>query len=131
MVQLFLSTAKGNAGVRHFPYQGYLGLTPVRVEGLVRTRFDDDQKPLHATQLTVFVRAYEARHSRLGAPHTRVVAEHACVVWRKPDRAPYANLGDFESPFKITLPKRAPGFSTANYLDYRTYWRVEAGAHRL
>lgn len=128
MVQLFLSTTKGNAGIRHFPYQGYLGLTPVRVDGIVRTRCDEDQKPVQASALTVYVRAYESRQTRLGAPHSRIVAEYAQTVWRKPDGQDYGSLGDFDSPFKITLPKRAAGFSTANYQDYRSFWRVEAGA---
>lgn len=33
MVKLSLVPLKGNAGGRYFPYQGYLGLTPLRVEG--------------------------------------------------------------------------------------------------
>lgn len=33
MVHLVLSTTRGNSGNRFFPHQGYLGLTPVRVEG--------------------------------------------------------------------------------------------------
>lgn len=131
MVRLSLSTSKGNAGIRHFPFQGYLGLTPVRVDGLVRTRTDDDLKPVLAASLTVYVRAYESRQPRLGAPHHRVVAEYLHTVWRAPDGTQYAPLADFDAPFKITLPKRAPGFSTANFQDYRTFWRVEAGAYSL
>lgn len=33
MVKLFLIATKGNSGGRYFPSYGYLGLTPVRVEG--------------------------------------------------------------------------------------------------
>lgn len=33
MVKLSLVSPKGNQGVRYFPYQGYLGLTPLRFEG--------------------------------------------------------------------------------------------------
>lgn len=33
MVKLSLISPKGNQGVRYFPYQGYLGLTPLRFEG--------------------------------------------------------------------------------------------------
>ncbi|PSS37421.1 hypothetical protein PHLCEN_2v725 [Hermanssonia centrifuga] len=126
MVTLYLSTTKGNGGIRHFPYQGFLGLTPVRIDGIVRTRLDEDQKPIPAFSLTVYVRSYEARQTRTGSLHSRILAEYSQTVWRKPDGQDYASLGDFEHPFKITLPKRVAGYSTANYQDYRTFWRVEA-----
>ncbi|GJE86895.1 hypothetical protein PsYK624_029780 [Phanerochaete sordida] len=126
MVQLFLTTTKGNAGSRHFPFQGFLGLTPVRVDGVVRTRLEEDQKPIQAKSITVSVRAYENRQTRLGTTHTRLLVDYSQTLWKKPDDQPYADVGDFESTFKITLPKRVAGFSTANYQDYRTFWRVEA-----
>lgn len=127
MVQLSLSTAKGNAGSRKFPHQGYLGLTPVRVDGVVTTRLDEDRKPILAKSLSVSVRAYESRHSIIGTVHSRLLVDYTQTLWRKPDDQHYAELGDFESTFKITLPKRVAGFSTANYQDYRTYWRLEVG----
>ena len=127
MVQLSLTTSKGNAGTRHFPFQGYLGLTPIRVDGIVRTRLDEDQKPIQAKSITVSVRAYESRQTRMGTTHTRLLVDYSQTLWRAPDNQPYADVGEFESPFKITLPKRVAGFSTANYQDYRTFWRVEAG----
>lgn len=129
MVQLSLSTAKGNAGSRAFPFQGYLGLTPVRVDGVVRTRFDEDQKPILAKSISVSVRAYESRQGRTGSHHSRLLVDYTQTLWRKPDDVPYTELGEFEQPFRITLPKRVAGFSTANYQDYRTYWRLEAGAY--
>jgi hypothetical protein len=33
MVHLILYSPKGNLGARFFPYSGYLGVTPVKVEG--------------------------------------------------------------------------------------------------
>ena len=39
MVQLILTPSRGNAGGRDFPYQGYLGLTPVRVDGSTSLSF--------------------------------------------------------------------------------------------
>ena len=128
MVQLSLTTTKGNSGTRHFPFSGFLGLTSIRVEGVVRTRFDEDHKPIPAKALTVSVRAYESRQTRMGGTHTRLLVDYSQTLWRKPDGQQFADLGEFESPFRITLPKRVAGFSTANYQDYRTYWRVEAGA---
>lgn len=129
MVQLSLTTSKGNAGTRHFPFQGHLGLTPIRVDGIVRTRLDEDQKPIQAKSITVSVRAYEARSTRLGGNHTRLLVDYSQTLWKKPDGQAFADIGEFESTFKITLPKRVAGFSTANYQDYKTYWRVEAGTH--
>ncbi|KAI0689134.1 hypothetical protein BC835DRAFT_1257834, partial [Cytidiella melzeri] len=126
MVHLILSTTKGNSSSRHFPFQGYLGLTPVRVDGVVCTRFDEDQKPILAKSLTVSVRAYEARQGRGGPQHSRLLVDYSQTLWRKPDGQEYAELGELDRSFKITLPKRVAGFSTANFLDYRLYWRLEA-----
>ncbi|KAI0340586.1 hypothetical protein BDW22DRAFT_383736 [Trametopsis cervina] len=125
MVKVTLSPARGNPSSRHFPFQGYLGLTPVRVDGIVTTRLEEDLKPALAKSLTVSVRAYEARQ-RIGAHEHRLLVEYSQTLWRKPDGVEYADLGESEYTFKITLPRRIAGFSSANYLDYRTYWRIEA-----
>lgn len=130
MVHLILSTTKGNSSVRPFPHQGYLGLTPVRVDGIVSVRLDEDKKPINAKVLTVSLRAYEARQGRVGgAPHSRLLVDYTQTLWRKPDGEEYAELSELNRPFKITLPKRVAGFSTVNLLDYRTYWRLEVGAY--
>ncbi|KAK7693262.1 hypothetical protein QCA50_002829 [Cerrena zonata] len=126
MVQLILTPSRGNAGGRDFPYQGYLGLTPVRVDGIVCTKLEEDCKPILAKSLTVAVRCYESRQGKTGVSHSRLLVDYASVLWRKPDDQEYAELGRFEAPFKITLPKRVAGFSTAHYQEYRTFWRVEA-----
>ncbi|TFY74647.1 hypothetical protein EWM64_g9364 [Hericium alpestre] len=94
-------------GSRYFPHHGYLGLTPITVQGSVCTRIDSDGKPLSAKSLTVAVRCYETRHGLRGAA----------------DSAP---LADFEASFRITVPRDAPGHSTAYYQDYRVFWRVES-----
>lgn len=130
MVHLILSTTKGNSSVRPFPHQGYLGLTPVRVDGIVSVRLDEDKKPINAKVLTVSLRAYEARQGRVGgAPHSRLLVDYTQTLWRKPDGEEYAELSELNRSFKITLPKRVAGFSTVNLLDYRTYWRLEVGAY--
>jgi hypothetical protein len=129
MVYLTLTTTKGNGGSRNFPFQGFLGLTPVRVDGVVRTKLDEDNKPILAKSLTVSVRAYESRQSRLGTSHSRLLVDYSQTLWKKSEDEPYAELGEFEAPFKITLPKRVAGFSTANYQDFRTFWRLEAGTY--
>ncbi|KAI1787911.1 hypothetical protein LXA43DRAFT_975083 [Ganoderma leucocontextum] len=126
MVHLVLSTSRGNSGNRFFPHQGYLGLTPVRVEGIVRTKLDEDGKPIPAKSLSVSVRCYQSRLTRSRAVRSTLVADHTDVLWVKPPNREYADVGELEFPFKLTLPKRTPGFSTANYQDYRVFWRLEA-----
>ncbi|KAI0928355.1 hypothetical protein AcW1_005625 [Taiwanofungus camphoratus] len=132
MVQLLLTTTKGNASSRFFPFHGYLGLTPVRVEGIVRTKLDEDRKLLPTSTISVSVRCYESRIGRSRTTmHAAVVVDHTEVLWSKPPHADWADVGDLELPFKITLPKRTPGFSTANLHDYRTFWRVEAALEHV
>lgn len=129
MAQLHLTTVSGNSMIRHFPFQGHLGLTPVHIEGIVHTSLEADRKPILARMLTVSTRAYESR--RTGSSQTRVLVDYSQTLWSKPQDQPYAELGEFQSPFKITLPKNVAGFSTANYQDYRIFWRVEAGAFHV
>ncbi|KAI0781125.1 hypothetical protein BD413DRAFT_463284 [Trametes elegans] len=126
MVHIVLSTTRGNSGNRYFPHQGYLGLTPVRVEGVVRTKLDEDGKPIPARALSISVRCYQSRLTRSRTFRSTLVADHTDVLWVKPPDKDYADVAELEFPFKLTLPKRTPGFSTANYQDYRIFWRLEA-----
>ncbi|KAI0831109.1 hypothetical protein BC628DRAFT_1486548 [Trametes gibbosa] len=126
MVHLVLSTTRGNSGNRYFPHQGYLGLTPVRVEGVVRTKLDEDGKPIPARALSISVRCYQSRLTRSRAFRSTLVVDHTDVLWVKPPDKEFADVAEMEFPFKLTLPKRTPGFSTANYQDYRIFWRLEA-----
>lgn len=148
MVQLSLYSPKGNQALRHFPFLGYLGLTPVHVEGglylidsastrsivsffflfstVVRTSIDDG-KLLPAKSITVSVRCYESRIGRLNVIHTNRLVDYTQVLWSKPDQDEWADIGDTEYPFRITLPTDVGGHSTANLQEYRVWWRVEAG----
>ncbi|KAI0361897.1 hypothetical protein OH77DRAFT_1388610 [Trametes cingulata] len=126
MVHLVLSTTRGNSGNRFFPHQGYLGLTPVRVEGVVRTKLDEDGRPIPARALSISVRCYQSRLTRSRAIRSTLVVDHTDVLWVKPPEKEYADVAEMEFPFKLTLPKRTPGFSTANFQDYRVFWRLEA-----
>ncbi|KAI0646874.1 hypothetical protein C8Q79DRAFT_956774 [Trametes meyenii] len=126
MVHLVLSTTRGNSGNRFFPHQGYLGLTPVRVEGVVRTRLDEDGKPIPARALSISIRCYQSRLTRSRTFHSTLLVDHTDVLWVKPQDKDYADVAELDFPFKLTLPKRTPGFSTANYQDYRVFWRLEA-----
>ncbi|OSD02885.1 hypothetical protein PYCCODRAFT_1467563 [Trametes coccinea BRFM310] len=126
MVHLVLSTTRGNSGNRYFPHQGYLGLTPVRVEGVVRTKLDEDGKPIPARALSISIRCYQSRLTRSRTFRSTLVVDHTDVLWVKPPDKEYADVAELDFPFKLTLPKRTPGFSTANYQDYRVFWRLEA-----
>ncbi|THH13843.1 hypothetical protein EW146_g6427 [Bondarzewia mesenterica] len=129
MVVVLLSSPQGNTGSRYFPYHGYLGLTPLTVRGIVRTKLDPDGKPLLAKSLTVAVRCYEARTGRRGTIHSNVLAEYVLELWHAPPASEFAPLADSEHTFRIAIPRDAPGFSTAYFQDYRMFWRVEAGTY--
>ena len=59
MVILTLTPHRGN-GARTFPSTGYLGLTPVTLAGVVRTKLQEDNRPIEASSLAVRVRCYES-----------------------------------------------------------------------
>ncbi|KAF8968358.1 hypothetical protein BDZ97DRAFT_1916196 [Flammula alnicola] len=126
MVHLILSSTKGNQGLRYFPYTGYLGLTPIRVEGVVRTKLDADQKGLLAKSITISVRCYESRIGRVNALQSNILVDYTQVLWSKPDGVDYESISNLEFPFRISIPARVAGFSTAVFVDYRCMWRVEA-----
>jgi hypothetical protein len=94
---------------------------------VVRVKLDEDTKPLAAKLLTVAVRCYESRLGKLNALHTNMVVEYPLTLWSKPDHLPSVDISRVEYPFKITVPVDSPGFSTANFQEYKVSWRVEAG----
>lgn len=50
------------------------------------------------------------------------------MLWAKSEGPEYEEVGDMDFPFRFTIPSRVAGCSTANYQDYRVWWRVEASA---
>lgn len=93
----------------------------------MRTKLDEDRKPLPSKSISISARCYEARLSRSrGTIHTTLLVDYTTVLWSKPSSVDWADVGDIELPFKLTLPKNATGLSTANFQVYRTFWRVEA-----
>ncbi|KAI0315852.1 hypothetical protein OF83DRAFT_1173449 [Amylostereum chailletii] len=127
MVHMVLSSKSGNAAGRNFPSSGFFALTPLTVHGLVSTHIDSDNKPILASALTVSVRCYESRTTRF-AVQSSVLAEYPVTLWQAPSSAKHAPLGEFQAPFRITVPVDSPGYSTTHFQDYRILWRVEAGA---
>jgi hypothetical protein len=112
---------------------------------VVRTKLDADQKPLQAKSITISVRCYETRLGVLGVMHSNVLVDYTQVLWSKPDGDhEYADIGELELPFRISIPAKVAGtslsclfsslltgqmtgFSTASYASvYKCSWRVEA-----
>src|ERR1700683_72659 len=81
---------------------------------------------LPAKSITVSVRCYESRLGRVNAMLTKVLADYTQVVWVKTEGREWDDVGDSEYPFRITVPTKVAGHSTAHFQDYRVWWRVEA-----
>lgn len=58
---------------------------------------------------------------------SNILVDYTQVLWTKPDGVDYEQIGNFEFPFRISVPAKVAGFSTAIFVDYRCMWRVEAG----
>jgi len=93
----------------------------------VRTKVDADLKTLPAKSLTVSVRCYETRTGRVNTLHSKVLVDYTQVLWTKEDGVEYEQIGNLEFPFRLSIPAKVAGFSTAVFVDYRCMWRVEAG----
>ncbi|KAG9123729.1 hypothetical protein FRC07_014147 [Ceratobasidium sp. 392] len=129
MVALSIVPARGNAGARYFPHSGHLGLTPVKLEGVVRTRLEEDGKLIAASAVTVSLRCYEARIGRVGVDKLNVILEQSQTLWSPPGGNVFSSLGAVDLPFKLVLPANAAGNSNFNLQEYRVYWRIEAAIH--
>lgn len=136
MVVLTLTPYRGNHQ-RFFPHAGFLGLTPIIVQGSVRTALQEDNKPLKASSIVVRVRCYEVDNSHRPMGKTRRKATHVLyeqlqVVWQKRGDEEWTELGELQRPFRIVVPVDAPGaVSTSTYKTYRSWWQVEAGQSAL
>ena len=136
MVVLTLMPYRGNHA-RSFPHAGFLGLTPVVVQGTVRTVLEEDNKPLKASELIVRVRCYETdlghrSKSRGGSSKaTHVIYEQAEVLWQKNATEEWTDLGESQNTFRITVPiDAANAVSTSTFKNYRSWWQIEAGEYR-
>jgi hypothetical protein len=93
---------------------------------VVRTKVEHDGKLLPAKFITVSVKCCESRLGRVGTLHSNTLVDYSQVLWSKPDDRDYSDVGDFEFPFRITLPPDVAGHSTLTFPDFRAYWRIEA-----
>ena len=130
MVHLSILALKGNQGGRTFPYAGYLGLSKVTVEGVVRTRVEDDNRLLPASRLTISIRCYEAR-TRFGLTKVNLLLDATQTLWTAAEGLSYEDLGSGDYPFRLSLPSKVAGFSTMQHPEYRVFWRLEAGQSPL
>ena len=97
---------------------------------MVNTKLDADLKLLPVKNITVSVRCYEFRLTRIGGVvSSKAIVDLTQVLWSKPDGQDFMELGEAEYPFRITIPPRVGGFSTISFVEYRCVWRVEAGAY--
>ena len=94
---------------------------------VVRTKLDGDLKPLAASSLTISVKCYETRVGRINVVQSKVLVEYTKVLWSKRDGVEYESIGNLDLPFRISMPAKVAGFSTAAFVDYRCVWRLEAG----
>lgn len=126
MVHLSISAIKGNQGGRTYPYAGYLGLSKVTVEGVVRTRVEDDHRLLPASSITISIRCYEAR-TRFAVAKVNLLLDATQTLWAAGAGRAYEDVGSSDHPFRIALPAKVGGFSTMQHPEYRIFWRLEAG----
>ena len=126
MVQISIHALRNlNHGGRSFPHSGYLGLTKVLVEGLIRTRVEDDHKLLAASSVTVSVKCYEAR-TKLTYSRINTLVDATVVLWSSPGPE-CTDIGDMDLPFRVILPSTVTGYSNLSFPEYKIFWRLEAG----
>ncbi|KZT54561.1 hypothetical protein CALCODRAFT_380048 [Calocera cornea HHB12733] len=130
MVHIQLVPLKGNA-LRVFPHSGYLGLSPVTFQGVLRTRRDpEDRNPIAATSVTVAVRCYEFRLNKAGAiARQNVLASEETCLWAAANSNEPSEVGDWDLPFRITLPVTFGGISAVSHQEYKVSWKIEAVIH--
>ncbi|KAM0749999.1 hypothetical protein T439DRAFT_279869, partial [Meredithblackwellia eburnea MCA 4105] len=132
MVLLTLSPYRGNSA-RFFPHAGFLGLTPVVIQGTVKTTLEEDRKALRAKSVLIRVRCYEADVSNVPGGRTkrtpRVVYELCQEVWTKPHGEEWGTLGEWSSTWRVVLPVDAGGVTTNTFKSWKSWWQVEAVIH--
>ncbi|ORY76256.1 hypothetical protein BCR35DRAFT_267548, partial [Leucosporidium creatinivorum] len=117
---------------RWFPYHGAYGVTDVLLQGEVRIRLQEDNKPLKCTLIQVRVRCYEAETPSGGIKMKRdkmnVVYESYsdAPVWEKEPNQQFGELAETNHPFRVVIPRNNSGVSTVTYKTFRTWWQIEA-----
>ncbi|KZO95220.1 hypothetical protein CALVIDRAFT_564997 [Calocera viscosa TUFC12733] len=130
MVHIQLVPIKGNAQ-RCFPHTGYLGLSPLSFQGMLRTRRDpEDRNPVAASSVIVAVRCYEFRLNKAGAiAKQNLIASDETCLWSAANANEPVEVGDWDLPFRISLPVTFGGISTVSHQEYKVSWKIEAVIH--
>ena len=136
MVRLVVSPHRGN-NARSFPYTGYLGLTPVTLQGSVRLETEEDGLQLEAASVVVRLRCYEAATSTGGlgtkGNSVRTLYEVSETLWTAHSASPkrlWAPIGEFKGQWRLVMPADAPcsgALSAMNMKSWRVWWALEAG----
>lgn len=98
------------------------------VASVVRSRMDDDGKPIRASAVTIAVRCYEARIGRLGVVQSNILFESCQTLWSKSVGSDWESLGDVDLPFKFIIPPECTAPGAVVFPEYRIVWRIEASA---
>lgn len=134
MVRMVLNAHRGNHA-RTFPHSGYLGLTPVTLQGSLKLELEEDNIPLEASSIEIRVRCYESE-SRSATPGSRpnsvrTLYEVSETLWKVSDmpeggKRLWAPMGSFKKDWRLVIPKDAQGaLSTMSFKSWRVWWAVE------
>ncbi|EGG04694.1 uncharacterized protein MELLADRAFT_108249 [Melampsora larici-populina 98AG31] len=155
MVEISLIPRRGKCAT-FFPHAGYLGISPVFVEGQIRAHEHPQEKEVvKALQISIRLRCYEEagllNHispqrqetssihptDRSRSKTTPVLWETSEVVWRASQAdsmgcgsSDYIKVGDFEAKWKLVIPASPSIAGAMTFKDWRTWWQVEAVIQR-
>lgn len=107
---------------------GYLGLSPVVISGNVVTRVPQLAHALPVKQVLLTVKCYEVRtESGLNPNLENTLWEKTKRIWQPPEGEEYVELGEWEYPFKITVPADAieSACSEQYTKEWKVVWRLE------
>ncbi len=98
------------------------------ISGDVITRLPQLGQPLPVKSVSVLVRCYEVRsNGPFGADSEHVLWEKAKKVWEPPTGVEYVGLGDWEHPFRISIPPEAVDIAASAQClrEWKVIWRLE------
>ncbi|GFZ49586.1 hypothetical protein JCM24511_07706 [Saitozyma sp. JCM 24511] len=128
MLELGLVPKQGNAGGRFFPHSGYLGVSPVTIAGTAVAKLPQLCQPLPVKAVSVVVRCYETRTGGpFGQNTENVLWEKSKRLWEPPGSDEFADMGDWECPFRISIPTDAitRTHSSQWTKEWKLVWRLD------
>ncbi|WWD17996.1 hypothetical protein CI109_102442 [Kwoniella shandongensis] len=125
MLDVYLIPKHGNASGRIFPHAGHFGVTPVVLQGNAITKLPKECDPLQVNSVTVRVKCTEYRNFKGDQEH--VLWQKSKAILSPPQEEEYMRLGDWESPFRLTIPIDAAlkARSAMIIKEYKVVWRIE------